>query len=97
MLMRLGKKTTWDKIEEGEVFAILGCVEICQKVNDSTVILLAVDSGNENYIGSKRTTCYGKCDLVERPISEVFNNQSPYQNVVLRKLPKEIQELWLTP
>ena len=89
-MLKVGRKTIWDKIEVGEVFAGNGCWSILYKINDKQFLFLAHDNpvfgdygGMKNCIGSIHS-------IFLNGITHIYIAEEFY------KLPKKVQRLWIT-
>lgn len=83
--LRLGRKTTWDKIKIGEVFVEEGCLIIGIKTSSNSFRILAYDY-SENFGAS-----YNLISKIKIP-----NEWEQAIDFNRYKLPLETQQLWRT-
>ncbi len=81
MTLKTGRKTIWDDIEVGEIFAWYGCWSIMYKVNKTFAGMVAC------------TDTYGLMDKYPKNNFWIFENGCK-DNEGLYRLPLSVQMLW---
>lgn len=107
-MIEIGKKSTWEEIQVGEVFAFKGCWSILCKISKKTAIFIDSDEDwcnhDSNYLRGEIVS-YKKSGGFKKFITQnVFKDKNPFgcltdyqgieTNDYIYKLPEETQKLW---